>query len=226
MKTCNGMRLLFFLIFAAASVCTPGFSQQDPAAKEVLEKFTRKAESDYPVRIEFEYTYESLVDNESFTDTGDLVLNGSQYRLIFRDSEVYCDGESMWTYIASEDEVYISDPSASSESDEFFLSNPEKLFSFYDNNFKYRLTGELSYSDINYYQVDLFPVDLNKSFHTITLLIRKDNYRLYSIGTKGKQGINHTFKIKSYQPRYKITPGTFRFDPSQYLEIEVIDTRI
>jgi hypothetical protein len=46
------------------------------------------------------------------------------------------------------------------------------------------------------------------------------------MGTKGKQGINHTFTIKSYQPKYKTTPETFRFDPSQHPELEVIDTRL
>jgi len=219
------MKSLLFSFILTLTIYLPVLSQQDPAAKEVLEKFTRKAESDYPIRIEFEYTYESVIDNETFTDNGELILNGNQYRLIFRDSEIFCDGKSMWNHLVSEDEVYISDPTAI-ENDEFFLSNPEKLFSFYDTNFKYRLTGEFSYLDVDYWQVDLFPVDLNKSFHTITLLIRKDNYRLYSMGTKGKQGVNHSFTIKSYQPKYKTTPETFQFDPSRYPELEVIDTRL
>lgn len=220
------MRTLLSLLITSLSICFSVFSQQDPAAKEVLDKFTRKAESDYPIRIEFEYTFESVVDNETFTDTGELILNGNQYRLIFRDSEVFCDGKSMWNHLVSEDEVYISDPSASAENDELFLSNPEELFSFYDSSFKYRLTGEFNYQNIDYYQIDLFPFDLNKSYHTITLLIRKDNYRLYSIGTKGKQGVNHTFTINSYQPKYRTTPETFQFDPSQHPELEVIDTRL
>jgi outer membrane lipoprotein carrier protein len=220
------MKQFLLSLILSVSVCLTIFSQQDPAAKEVLEKFTKKAESDYPVKIEFEYTYESVIDNETFTDTGELILNGNQYQLIFRDSEIFCDGKSMWNYLVSEDEVYISDPTAQAENDEFFLSNPEKLFSFYDSNFKYRLTGEFNYQNINYYQIDLFPMDLNKSYHTITLLIRKDNYHLYSMGTKGKQGVNHTFTIKSWQPRYKTTPGTFQFDPSKHPELEVIDTRL
>jgi outer membrane lipoprotein-sorting protein len=220
------MRSTLSLFILLLSVCIPVSSQQDPAAKEVLEKFTRKAEADYPVKIEFEYTYESVIDSETFTDTGELILNGNQYRLIFRDSEIFCDGKSLWNHLVSEDEVYISDPSTPAENDEFFISNPEELFSFYDSNFKYRLTGELAYQNITYYQIDLFPFDLNKSYHTITLLIRKDNYRLYSIGTKGKQGVNHTFTINSYQPKFKTTPGTFQFDPSRHPELEVIDTRL
>lgn len=220
------MKSVISLVILNLFVCLSIFSQQDPAAKEVLDKFARKAESDYPVKIEFEYIYESIVDNETYTETGDLILNGNQYRLKFRDSEIYCDGISLWNYLVSEEEVYISEPASSSENDEFFISNPEKLFSFYDSSFKYRLTGEFSHLDIDYWQVDLFPIDLNTSFHTITLLIRQDNYHLYSMGTKGKQGINHTFSIKSYQPKYKTTPETFRFDPSQHPELEVIDTRL
>ena len=220
------MKSFISLLILTLSVSLSIFSQQDPAAKEVLDKFTRKAESDYPVRIEFEYIYESIVDNKTFTETGELILDGNQYRLIFKDSEIYCDGKSMWNYLVSEDEVYISEPDNSTENDEFFLTNPEKLFSFYDSSFKYRLTGEINYLGIDYYQVDLFPFDLNKSFHTITLLIRKDNYHLYSVGTKGKQGVNHTFTIKTYQPKFKTSPETFRFDPSKNPDLEVIDTRL
>lgn len=220
------MKSLISLVLLTLSISLSAFSQQDPAAKEVLDKFTRKAESDYPVRIDFEYTYESLIDKETFTERGELILNGNQYRLIFRDSEIYCNGTLMWNYLVSEDEVYISDPGNFSEDDEFFLSNPERLFSFYNENFKYRLTGEFSHMDIDYYQVDLFPIELNKSYHTITLLIRQDNYHLYSLGTKGKQGVNHTFIIKDYQAEYKTSPETFQFDPTKNPDLEVIDTRL
>jgi len=132
----------------------------------------------------------------------------------------------MWNCLKSEDEVYISDPASISEDDEFFLSNPEKLFSFYDNDFKYRLTGEVNHLGTDYYQIDLFPFDLNKSYHTITLLIQQGNYHLYSLGTRGKQGVNHTITITNYQAKYKTTGDTFSFNPSQYPDFEVIDTRL
>jgi outer membrane lipoprotein carrier protein len=220
------MKSFITLVLLILSVSLSILSQQDPAAREVLDKFTGKAESDYPIRIEFEYIYKSLIDNETFTETGEVILDGNKYRLIFRDSEIYCNGTSVWNYLVSEDEVYISDPDNFSENDEFFLSNPEMLFSFYDKNFKYRLTGEVNLSGSDYYQVDLFPFDLNKSYHTITLLIQKDNYHLYSLVTKGKQGVNHTFNIKSYQAKYKTDSETFQFDPSQHPELEIIDTRL
>lgn len=220
------MKEFFSLILLVVSVNLALLAQQDPAAKEILDKFTREAESDFPVRIEFEYTYESLIDNQIYTDTGELILNGSQYHLIFRDSEIISNGSVMWNCLKSEEEVYISDPASASEADEFFLSNPEKLFSFYDNDFKYRLTGEVNHSGIDYFQVDLFPFDLNRSYHTITLLIQQDNYHLYSLGTRGKQGVNHTIRITNYQAKYKTTGETFSFDPSQYPDFEVIDTRL
>lgn len=220
------MKSFFSLILLTVFVNLSLPAQQDPAAKEILDKFTRKAESDFPVRIEFEYTYESLIDNETFTDSGELVINGNQYRLIFRDSEIISNGSVMWNYLKSEDEIYISDPASLPEGDEFFLGNPEKLFSFYNTDFKYRLTGEFNQLGTDYYQVDLFPFDLNKSYHTITLLIQQDNYHLYSLGTRGKQGVNHSIRITNYQAKYKTTGETFNFDPSRYPQTEVIDTRL
>jgi outer membrane lipoprotein-sorting protein len=201
-------------------------AQQDPAAREILDKFARNAESDFPVRIEFEYTFESLVDDETFTEPGELILNGNQYRLILQESEIISNGLLMWNWLKSEDEVYISDPNNMSEESDFFITSPEKLFTFYSEDFKYRLTGELNHLGMDYYQVDLFPFDLNRSYHTITLLIQKDNYRLFSLETRGKQGVNHIITIKEYQAKYKTTEETFTFDPSQYPQMEVIDTRL
>lgn len=220
MKEC--ISLLLMTLFINISIT----AQQDPAAKEILDKFTREAESDFPVKIEFEYTYESIIDNETFTETGELILNGNQYHLIFRDSEIISNGSVMWNCLLSENEAYISDPNNLSEDDDFFFSNPEKLFSFYENDFKFRLTGEFNNLDTDYYQIDLFPMDLDKSFHTITLLIQQDNYHLYSLETRGKQGVNHTFTITDYQAKYKTTEDTFSFDPARYPDLEIIDTRL
>ncbi len=125
----------------------------------------------------------------------------------------------------SVNEVYISDPEENNADDEFFLSNPSDLFTLYKEDFKYRLTRELSYEGNEYYEIDLFPNDLNKSYHTIKLLISKKDNRLFSAQALGKQGDNHSVILRDYQKKVSVTEGTFVFDPSLHPGVEVVDTR-
>lgn len=197
----------------------------DPAARKILDKLASQAQADYPVKVSFDYTYESLPENQHNTESGTLVLQQDKFRLSVGESDVFCDGKTVWNHMESVNEVYISDPEENNADDEFFLSNPSDLFTFYQEDFKYRLTRELSYEGNDYYEIDLFPNDLNKSYHTIKLLISKKDHRLLSAQALGKQGDNHTVMLKNYQKKVSVTEGTFIFNPSSHPGVEVVDTR-
>jgi outer membrane lipoprotein carrier protein len=198
---------------------------QDPVARKILDKVASQARADYPVKVSFDYTYESLPENQQTTESGTLVLQKDKFRLSVGESEVFCDGKTMWNHMESVNEVYISDPEDNNADDEFFFSNPSELFTLYQEDFKYRLTRELSYEGKEYYEIDLFPNDLNKSYHTIKLLISKKDNRLFSAQALGKQGDNHSVVLQDYQKKVSVTEGTFVFDPSSNPGVEVVDTR-
>ena len=198
---------------------------QDPAARKILDKLASQAQADYPVKVSFDYTYESLPENQHNTESGTLVLQQDKFRLSVGETDVFCDGKTVWNHMESVNEVYISDPEENNADDEFFLSNPSDLFTFYQEGFKYRLTRELSYEGNDCYEIDLFPNDLNKSYHTIKLLISKKDHRLLSAQALGKQGDNHTVMLKNYQNKVSITESTFVFNTSSHPGVEVVDTR-
>ena len=198
---------------------------QDPAARKILDKLASQAQADYPVKVSFDYTYESLPENQHNTESGTLVLQQDKFRLSVGETDVFCDGKTVWNHMESVNEVYISDPEENNADDEFFLSNPSDLFTFYQEGFKYRLTRELSYEGNDCYEIDLFPNDLNKSYHTIKLLISKKDHRLLSAQALGKQGDNHTVMLKNYQKKVSVTESTFVFNTSSHPGVEVVDTR-
>jgi outer membrane lipoprotein-sorting protein len=198
---------------------------RDPAARKILDKVASQAQADYPVKVSFDYTYESLQENQENTESGTLILQEDKFRLSVGESEVFCDGKTMWNHMESVNEVYISDAEENDADDEFFLSNPADLFTFYREDFKYRLTRELSYEGKEYYEIDLFPNDLSKNYHTIKLLISKKDHRLFSAQALGKHGDNHSVVLKDYQKKVSVTEGTFVFDPSAHPGVEVVDTR-
>ncbi|MCK5464267.1 MAG: outer membrane lipoprotein carrier protein LolA [Bacteroidales bacterium] len=203
----------------------PAIAGLDPAARKILDKLASQAQADYPVKVSFDYTYESLPENQHNTESGTLVLQQDKFRLSVGETDVFCDGKTVWNHMESVNEVYISDPEENNADDEFFLSNPSDLFTFYQEGFKYRLTRELSYEGNDCYEIDLFPNDLNKSYHTIKLLISKKDHRLLSAQALGKQGDNHTVMLKNYQKKVSVTESTFVFNTSSHPGVEVVDTR-
>jgi hypothetical protein len=122
-------------------------------------------------------------------------------------------------------EVYLSDAEDSQADDDFFISNPGEFFTFYQDGFKYQLKGEIEYGGQKYYEIDLYPADLNRNYHTIKLLISASDFGLYSAEALGKNGVNHTVIILEYMRKVKTDENTFVFKPGDHPDIEIIDTR-
>jgi outer membrane lipoprotein-sorting protein len=215
----------YTLILAFLCAFQTVVSQKDPEAKKILDRVSEKSRADFPVKVSFEYTFEDLMDKQTSTRTGTLILAGKKFKLSVGESEVYCDGNTIWNYLAPANEVYISDAEDESSSDEFFISDPSDLFTFYQEGFKYRLTGETEYQDKTYVEIDIFPEDLEKDYHTVKLLIIEKDYRIFSAVAFGKHAANHTVILTGYQANVNTDEKTFVFNPADHPGIEVVDTR-
>jgi len=214
-------------ICALFLLCLPSEGQltRDAEAAKILDRLSARSKSDYPVQIAFEYVYESLIEKETVKETGSLVLDGDKFRLKIGEADVYCDGMTMWNHLSMAGEVYISDAEDSQGQDEFFISAPGNLFTFYQEGFKYELKGELEYQGNKYYSIYLYPENPEKNYHTIKLLISTDNLYLYSAEAIGKHGVNHSVIIKEYRRKVKTDDNNFVFDTNKFPDLEIIDTR-
>ena len=216
------------LIIAATllvSLSASGQLQQDQEAKKILDRLSSKSQGDYPLQISFEYVYESLIDKETYTETGSLILHGKRFRLKFGEADVYCDGLTLWNHLIMAAEVYISDAEETSNEDDFFLSSPGDLFTFYKEGFNYQLKDEVEIQGRPYYHIYLYPINLERPYHTIKLLISSSDLSLYSAEALGKHGVNHTVNIKEYKRKVSTTENTFVFRPENFPDLEIIDTR-
>ncbi len=98
------MRKYFFITLSLVMVNLVTAQQeesmagQDPAARKILDKLAKQSQADYPVKVSFDYTYESLPENQQNTEQGTLVLQQDKFRLSVSESEVYCDGKTMWNH--------------------------------------------------------------------------------------------------------------------------------
>jgi outer membrane lipoprotein-sorting protein len=213
--------LILGLVFAFQGL----YSQKDPQAKSILDKVSSGARGDFPLRVSFEYIYEDLMEKQTTTREGNLILDGNRFRLSLGESVVYCDGQTVWNHLISANEVYISDAEEENASEDFFISNPSDLFTFYQEGFKYRLKGELKVMGKDLYEIDIYPEDLEKNYHTVKLLIGKKNLQIVSAQAFGKGGANHTVILTNYRRKAKTETDSFVFDPEKHPGIEVVDTR-
>ena len=71
----------------------------DKKSNAMLEVLTAKTEAYKTIRVEFTYKMENTEAGIDESTRGVLLVMGNKYRLDISGQEVFCDGETLWTYI-------------------------------------------------------------------------------------------------------------------------------
>ncbi len=216
----NKLTLISILILLLYSVNLN--AQNDERAGKILKKFSEKTITAPSVILDFSIIMSSLKDEIIDQFDGSLTLKNEKYRLTVMGMETWFDGKSIYTYMPDVNEVMISDPD---EEDGGLMSNPAKLFTMYDKEFRYRLVGEINKSGDILYEIDLYPVDREQDFHTVKLFIDKNSNFLHSAIIAGKDGNRYTFIVDGYDMTQRLPEAYFVFNESDHPGVDVIDMR-
>ena len=136
-------------------------------------------------------------------------------------TEIYFDGKTIWTYLIDANEVSISD--AAMQDDD--LLDPSKIFTIYEEGFKYIHAGETTINGKKVDIIDLFPEKRSQSYSRIKVYIYKDNLQFAKLVQIGKDGNNYTIDIKKMEINVPADDSMFKFDTKKYPGVEVIDLR-
>lgn len=211
-------------IIAAAAIFSSNIAsaQQDPEAALILEKLSENTRSDSGIKIEFSVELED--QQRGFTDRfeGNMLIRGEKYKLELLDTETYFDGKSVYTFLRDANEVMISDPE---EGEDEIFSNPVRLLTLYERDFRFRLRGEVTENGRTLYEIDLHPEERDMEFHTIKLFIDKETVQIESAVISGKDGSIYTLSVDNFVSGLDLSENDFSFDPEKYPGIEVIDLR-
>ncbi|HSV11640.1 MAG TPA: outer membrane lipoprotein carrier protein LolA, partial [Hanamia sp.] len=112
------MKLLYFCFFLLCSSAV--FSQNnslgksDAAAKTILDNVSAKFKTYKTVEANFTLSITDANGKVEGTKKGTVYMNGSKYRVNISGQEIYSDGNNIWTYDKSANEVQVTkfDPSA------------------------------------------------------------------------------------------------------------------
>ena len=188
---------------------------QDQKAKSILDQLSDKTKSYTSIEAKFTNTfYSSLADiNES--QSGTLYLKDDAYRLELDAQIIICDGETNWIYLKDDKEVNITEID-----DEENELNPSKIFTLYENGYKYKFIKE----DAKNYHIDLFPEERGP-FTKVELFIDKSKMQIRSFTMIDKQGSHFKYVIDTFVTNKEMKDDFFMFNTDDYPDIDIIDLR-
>ncbi|MGV3589634.1 MAG: LolA family protein [Adhaeribacter sp.] len=216
MKKTIPFLLAFFLTisFAQAQV------QQDPRAEKILNAMSQKYQSLKAFNVVFTQTLENSSSKIKETMQGDITVSGNKFRLKLKDQEIINNGNTIWTYMKSDNEVNISE----NDPDDQQMS-PNAIFTLYQKGYKYAFVEEMRESGQTYNIIELSPLDKNNSVYKVRLQINKRDNSVKTWKMFRNNGNRYTYTIKSFNPNPVVDVNYFAFDKSQYKGVKVIDLR-
>ncbi|HAF29999.1 MAG TPA: hypothetical protein DCG75_13240 [Bacteroidales bacterium] len=198
------------------------YAQQNPDAKKILDALSEKTKSHKVIETDFKVTFKNMKEDIQNTSEGSIIIKGDKYRLKFMGTESFYDGKTLWSYLPDVNEVNITEPAPD---DEDIFNNPKRLFTIYENDYKYQLIENLNQDGKDYSLVDLYPINLEEEYTRIRLQINITDYFLASATIFGKDGSNYTISIDNYKTNANFEDSYFTFNESQYPKVEIVDMR-
>ena len=189
---------------------------QDPLAKEALDKLRSTTKSYKNMTIGFDFIIENKSQNIKETQQGILVLQEDKFILEMDAQTIINNGESQWVYLSDMNEVQIMEHDPEEE------MTPNKLFTIYENGYKYTYIGASSVQGKRLQLIDLFPEE-SGDFMKINIAIDAVKNEIYRIRMHDKNGGTYTYLVNSFKSNTKTKP--FYFDNEKHQGVEVIDLR-
>ena len=219
------MKILLISLFSFFTL--NGFSQNnklgvsDPDAKAVLDKVSAKFKTYKTVTADFTLSITNATGKVEGTKKGVVYMKGSKYRVNISGQEIYSDGDNIWTYDKSANEVQLTkfDPSSNT-------ITPQKMFTnFYDKDFLYKLNGDKKEGKRTVQEIELTPVDKTKTFFKVLVNVDKATKNIVSTTVFEKNGDRYIYTITSMKTNTDLPDDLFTFDSKKHPNVEVVDLR-
>ena len=204
--------LTTLLITISTTLCA-----QDQIAKDVIERLSTTTKSYRNMTVGFDFIFENKKQNINEKQKGTLVLQDEMFRLEMEEQVIINNGESQWIYLADMNEVQIMEHDPEEQ-----MMSPNKLFTIYEEGYKYNYVGAESEKGKRLQIVDLFPKE-SGAFIKVTLSVDAAKNQLHKITILDKNGGTYTYKVNTFAKNTTTAP--FIFNTSDYPDVEVIDLR-
>lgn len=214
----NRMRINIFLLVVHMLLLTSlsAYSQQTPTEAETVMNRTAEA---FRQAGGIKATF--TVRAREGVSEGTIYLKGEKFVLESAGVKTWFDGRTQWSYVASNDEVNITEPTA----EELQTLNPYAWLYMYKQGYKLKM-GKNNAAAKSAYEVVMNAADLHQDLQCIILYVAKDTYRPLKISMAQRGGKNATLiVVNDFQTGQSYSDRFFTFDKKAYPSAEEIDLR-
>mgnify|MGYP001391100262 CR=1 FL=1 len=190
---------------------------QNQIAEEILNKLNTTTKSYNNISLEFILLIENKNQRIKNQEKGSLDLEGDKFRLIMNNQTIINDGKSQWIYLEDINEVQIIENDTTEN-----IISPNKLFSIFEEDYKYNYIGTQSVKGKTLHIIDIFPKK-SQEFMKISSEINTINNQIEKITIYDKNGFTYTYSIIAFKTNTKIKP--IMFNIADFPNAEVIDLR-
>lgn len=211
----------FLTFFLSIFGYQPDKQLNDPKAKTLLDDVSKTYKGFASISADFSISTYSPTQNKTTTQKGTVFLKGEKYKIEMGKQEIFCDKQSVWTYLKDINEVQINDYEANKED-----ITPSNMFTIYQNNFNYIMNGEEQMGKTHCAIVDLMPKDKSKPFFKVRIWVDKNNKYIKQMKVFDKNGNIYTYSVNSFDTKTNIEDAFFKFDTSKHPGVHVEDLRM
>lgn len=214
----------FFTVLSLIFIANVGFAQdQDPKAKAILDKLSKTTKTYKAISADFALSMYNKANKLTDKQNGKIAVKGDMFRLEIPGNVIVCNGKTLWNHNKDAKEVTIKDFDASNEDQ----INPSKIFTIYENGFKYKYEKEEKVGANLCQVINLYPSEgqNKKKYHTLKLYIIKSKNQVTRMKIINKDGTYSVYDIKNFKPNPPLTDDSFNFDTKGFKADEIIDER-
>ena len=220
MLTMKSIVLSSLLVFLLSGILV---GQQDPEAKKILDRVAAKTKKYKTIQADFKLSVINRPEKNTSSSEGKIKIRGDKYQMDMLGSKVYYDGKTMWNYTPDVKEVTITEPD---KNDSDFMDNPAKIFTWYNRDFKYQFIKKFEKDGNSYYEIYLFPKNLNQPYVRFNVVINADTDQISSITSVGKEGVDYKIELSNIVTDQPLDDSIFEFNTTKHKKVEVIDMRL
>ncbi|WP_416437564.1 LolA family protein [Phnomibacter sp. MR] len=211
------MKHIFIAI--ALLLALPAISQNDPAAKTMLDKVSKKFKGLTTVQGNYSLTVTTRAGKPAGKKSGQIFVKGTKYKITEQSMQILCDGKKVWKYEPAANEVSVSAVDNSSGA-----ITPQKLFTnFYDKDFLYKLNGPVTVNGKKAQEIEMTPTDKRKSFYKVYVYIDEAQSMIVSSKIYENSGNIYNYSISNLKTNAALADNMFAFDKAKYPGVEVIE---
>lgn len=213
-------KLVLFTLFFASIVGNVKAQINKGQAIDLLNQVAENIAKSMPMKAVF--STEIYENNKlSFQDKGNILVDKDKFTLNTGTSKVWFDGKTQHTYIASNDEVTIGEPTL----EEINSINPYTLINLHKHGYKVYFIGLFS-SEKNIELIELTDSTKKKEIRSIQIYVDKNSKMPVKIvAVQKSEKIKTVIDINSYESKVNTSKEDFIFNKENYKTAEIIDIR-